>query len=58
SAVTDENAKKAMECLGKLQNCEAHSSVILSSVDINTFKKLGVRMTCEPAYQTKKLYHK
>ena len=57
SAVTDENAKKAMEQLKRLQHCEAHSSVMLSSVDINIFKKLGVNLTCEPKYQTKKLYH-
>ena len=57
SAVTDENAKKAMEQLKNLRNCEAHSSVMLSSVDINIFKKLGVNLSCEPKYQTKKLYH-
>jgi len=57
SAVTDENAKKAMEQLGKLRHCEVHSSVLLSSVDINVFKKLGVNLTCEPRYQTSKLYH-
>ena len=57
SAVTDENAKRAMEKLPELKNCEAHSSVMLSSVDINTFKKLGVNLTCEPKYQTKKLFH-
>ena len=57
SAVTDENAKKAMDQLSNLRHCEAHSSVMLSSVDINVFKKLGVNLTCEPKYQTKKLYH-
>ncbi len=57
SAVTDENAKKAMDCLKELRNCEAHSSVMLSSVDNNIFKKLGVNLSCEPKYQTKKLYH-
>ena len=57
SAVTDENAKKAMEKLSELQHCEAHSSVMLSTVDTNVFKKLGVNLTSEPKYQTKKLYH-
>lgn len=57
SAVTDKNAKTAMEQLPTLKNCEAHSSVMLSSVDINTFKKLGIHLTCEPKYQTKKLFH-
>ncbi len=57
SAVTDQNAAAAMAQLPKLRNCEAHSSVMLSSVDAATFKKLGVQLTCEPRYQTKKLYH-
>ncbi len=57
SAVTDENAKKAMDKLSELRHCEAHSSVMLSTVDTNVFKKLGVNLTLEPKYQTKKLYH-
>ena len=57
SAVTDGNAKKAMDKLSELQHCEAHSSVMLSTVDTNVFKKLGVNLTSEPKYQTKKLYH-
>ena len=57
SAVTDKNAEKAMNQLCNLRNCEAHSSVMLSQVDNNVFKKLGVNITCEPKYQTKKLYH-
>ena len=56
-AATSSVAKKAMEGLEKLKGCEAHSSVILSSVDENVFRKLGVNITYEPKYQTKKLYH-
>ncbi len=56
-AATDETAKLAMEQLEKLKSLEAHSSVILSRVDEQTFRKLGVNLTCEPKYQTKKLYH-
>jgi len=56
-AVTDEVAAKAVDQLEKLKGCEAHSSVILSSVDENVFRKLGVNITYEPKYQTKKLYH-
>ncbi|MBQ9765522.1 MAG: DUF1846 domain-containing protein [Lachnospiraceae bacterium] len=56
-AVTDAKAEIAMQQLGKLRGLEAHSSVILSEVDKKTFKKLGVNLTCEPKYQTKKLYH-
>lgn len=50
-ANTDENAKKAMEQISKLRGCEVHSTVILSDVDVKTFKRLGVNLTCEPKYQ-------
>ena len=58
SAATSEDAKKALAQLEKLRGLEAHSSVILSQVDTMMFKKLGVNLTCEPYYQTKKLYQK
>jgi uncharacterized protein (UPF0371 family) len=58
SAVTDENAKKALDQLENLNGCEAHSSVILSQVDESLLKKLGINLTCEPVYQTNTLYHK
>lgn len=57
-AVTDENAEKALACLKGLQGSEMHSSVILSEVDVKVLKKLGVNLTCEPIYQTKRLYQK
>lgn len=57
SATQDPNAEIAMQQLSKLRFCEAHSSVIISGVDEHTFHKLGVRITCEPQYQTKKLFH-
>lgn len=57
-AATNPTAALAMEQLPKLRGCEAHSTVILSRVDENIFHKLGVNITCEPQYQSKKLYHK
>ncbi len=56
-AATDPVAAKAMDMLYKLRGCEAHSTVILSRVDEQCFRKLGVNITFEPNYQTKKLYH-
>ncbi len=47
-AASDETAKLAMEQLGKLKGSEVHSTVILSDVDLKTFKSLGLRVTCEP----------
>lgn len=58
SASTSEVASLAMEQLGKLRGCQAHSTVILSQVDIDVYRKLGIGLTCEPQYNTKKLYHK
>ncbi|MBQ8381313.1 MAG: DUF1846 domain-containing protein [Clostridia bacterium] len=58
SAVYDDDAKRAIEALPLLKNAEVHSTVILSQVDESTFRKLGMHLSCEPKYQTKKLYHK
>ena len=57
-AATDEKAELAMQQIQKLKGCEVHSSVILSPVDMNVFRKLGVNLTCEPVYQSKNLYHR
>ena len=54
----DDICLKALKELHNLKNCEVHSTVILSEVDVKTFKKLGMRLTQEPVYSTKRLYHK
>ena len=56
-AASDEDAKRALEQLPKLKGCRFHTSVILSDVDIKTFKKLGIELTCEPVYEHKGIYH-
>lgn len=58
SAATNPVAELALAQLPKLSGCEVHSSVMLAQVDTGVFKKLGMNLTCEPHYQTKKLYHK
>ena len=50
-AVTDPKAEAAMEQLSKLRGCDVHSTVMLSPVDERTFKRLGVNLTCQPAYK-------
>lgn len=57
-AVNDKNAEIAMEQLKNLKGCDMHSSVILSEVDVKVLKKLGINLTCEPVFQTKRLYQK
>ena len=57
-SVMNPMAGYAIDQLDKLRGCEAHSTVILSHVDEELFKKLGVNISFEPKYQAKKLYHK
>ena len=58
SAANSDDASRALEAIGELKHTEVHSTVILSQVDTGTFRKLGVNLSCEPRYQTKKLFHK
>ncbi len=58
SALTNPLADLALQQLGKLKGCEVHFSVILSEVDEKLLRRLGVHVSCEPQYESKKLYHK
>ena len=59
SAASDINAEHAMAQIPKLKGLEAHSSVLLSSVDEQMFKRLGIHLTCEAKYETEnRVYHK
>lgn len=59
TAANNEIAMKAMKKLPLLKGCDAHSTVLLSSVDEQIFKKLGIQLTCEPKYEEdERMYHK
>ena len=59
SAAENETAAKALRQLSKLKGCDMHSTVILSSVDTDTIKRLGMYLTCEPVYEEEdRKYHK
>ena len=59
SANSDPRAARALECLARLNGCQAHCSVMLSPPDESTYKKLGLQLTCQPKYQVNdKLYHR
>ena len=58
SALTNPLAELAQQQLPKLRGCDAHFSVILSEVDESLLKRLGINVSCEARYETKKLYHK
>ena len=47
-SITDDNCRKALDQLPKLNGCQVHSTVMLSEVDQKIFKKLGVGLTCDP----------
>ncbi|MCU6748690.1 MULTISPECIES: DUF1846 domain-containing protein [Lachnospiraceae] len=57
SAALNEDARLALRQLPKLNGCQAHTSVMISDVDIKIFKKLGVQLTCEAIYETDQIYH-
>lgn len=56
AACTDENAKRSLEQLPNLKGCQVHTSVMLSEVDMNIYKRLGVDLTSEPIQNAKKRY--
>lgn len=58
SANSDPLAARALAELRHLRGCDVHTSVILGSVDTSIFRNLGVEVTSEPVYQTKKLYRR
>ncbi len=58
SATSSPVAALALGQLAALRGCEAHSSVILSFADGDTYKRLGLQLTCSPQYQSNnQLYH-
>jgi uncharacterized protein (UPF0371 family) len=59
SASENKLAAIALAQLPKLSGCDAHSTVILSSVDKEVFQRLGISLTCEPRYEEEsRMYHK
>ena len=61
SASAEDNvlARQAMEKLPELRGCDAHCTVLLSSVDEQICNRLGMYLTCEPKYEeASRLYHK
>lgn len=58
SALTNPLADMARAQLGTLRSCDAHFSIIISEEDIKLYKRLGIHVSCEPKYESKRLYHK
>lgn len=58
SAATSDAARLALEQIPNLRGCQAHTSVMLSDVDVISFRKLGIELTCEAKAEKKKKYQK
>ena len=56
SAATDPAAQLALDQLPKLRGCQAHTSVMVSSVDMKQFKKLSIQATFEAKYEKNSLF--
>lgn len=57
SASTNEEAQLALAQLPRLIGCQVHTSVMLSTVDMKTFMRLGIQLTSEAKYEHNRIYH-
>ncbi len=58
SALTNPIADLAQKQLPKLRGCGAHFTVVLSDVDENLYRRLGIRVSYEAKYERQRLYYK
>lgn len=56
-AVTNTMAQHALDQVPKLKGSEMHSTIILSYGDEKALKSLGMNITCDPEYDSAKLFH-
>lgn len=56
-AVTNPTAQLATEQLKKLNNVQAHCTVMLTRNNEQILKKLGIDVTCDPIYPSENLYY-
>ncbi|MGF0039393.1 DUF1846 domain-containing protein [Peptoniphilaceae bacterium SGI.131] len=56
SATTNPVSHMALQQISKLDQCEAHSTVMLDAVDKNVLRKLGLNFTATPKFRSKKLF--
>lgn len=56
SAASSKPAQLALEQLPRLQGCQAHTSVMVGSVDMKQFKKLSIQATFEARYEKNSVF--
>ena len=57
SAVTNPAAQAALERLGELDGCQAHSTAYLTRSDEKICSKLGIDITCDPEHLSESLFY-
>ncbi|HIW83673.1 MAG TPA: DUF1846 domain-containing protein [Candidatus Dorea gallistercoris] len=56
SAATDPLAQRALDQIPNLKGCQAHTSVMVGTVDAKQFKKLSIQATFEPKYEKNSVF--
>ena len=56
-AATNPMAQTALSVLPRLKGSQAHSTTILNAGDEQTYRRLGIDVTCDPEYPTESLYY-
>lgn len=56
-AATNPTAQVALSKLSYLKGCQSHSTTIISHNDEQTFRRLGIDITCDSEYQSENLYY-
>lgn len=49
-SVTNPTASKALKNISKLSNLDAHSTYIVSKIDLDTLRSLNINITCDPVF--------
>lgn len=57
SAAFNPTAQVALDKLSQLKSCEAHSTVILSGSDEDTYRSLGIEITADPEFASESLFY-
>ena len=58
TSATSEEAARTLEGLKRLRGCDAFFSVIISAIDEDVYRRLGINVCCEPKFERHTLYHK
>jgi len=53
---SDDNCRRALDQLPNLRGCQVHTTEMLSEVDRNVFRKLGIDLTSEPIRKRRRRY--